>query len=401
MAIHSGIASAGRRNSLTDQRRSSLTGGNNRRFEDAVASPASGRIHRSITKKQSSFREKFFPGAVTMKNVFDKESSNRQPTAEAASTETVSSPVDEQKRNIARLWENYHLIHPSSAQKMKWDGVLAITILYSVIITPYRIGFDDPATGFAEILDICIDIFFGFDMIVNFNTCYLDSEDESLITSRCRIAQNYLRTWFVIDFASTFPIDRIVESFVGGGGNLRSLKMIRFLRLIRLLKLLRLLKLSKFAKGDGLEQNMSINPSLIKLFKLLFAMVFLAHLIACFFYFIAYDPETDPFNSKYIPGKVVEVSWITKYATNYDHGVDIHDKGQQYVIVVQTVVTMYTSYTHTPYTHTPQVRDRAVLDGGHDDGSRLRRCDGDQRRREDVLSHGSGDGSWHLRLRDW
>jgi hypothetical protein len=299
-------------------------------------------MHRSITNKRRSFREKFLPGSSTMKNVLSKAEEPKVEEGDAVVPEKVSSAsIDETRTKVLWLWTKYHLIHPSSGRKMKWDGVLAITILYSVIVTPYRIGFDDPATGGAEILDICIDIFFGFDVIVNFNTCYLDPEDDSLIHNRWAIAKNYFKTWFIIDFASTFPIDRIIETFVGGGGNLRSLKMIRFLRLIRLLKLLRLLKLSKFVKGDGLEQNMSINPSLIKLFKLLFVMVFLAHLIACFFYFIAYDPETDPSNPKFIPGKEMKVSWITKYATNYDHGVAIHDKAEQYIIALYwTVVTM-------------------------------------------------------------
>ena len=53
--------------------------------------------------------------------------------------------------------------------------------------------------------------------------------------------------WFLIDFLSTIPIDRIVLAVNNGeGGRLRLMKLIRMLRLIRLVKLIKLLKFEEF-----------------------------------------------------------------------------------------------------------------------------------------------------------
>ena len=75
---------------------------------------------------------------------------------------------------------------------------------------------------------------------------------------------------------------------MGPGGsdakNLRTLKMIRGLRLLRLLKLARLLKLKKVTAI--LEESGVFNPALFKLFGLLLQILFIAHMLACGWYYM-------------------------------------------------------------------------------------------------------------------
>ena len=56
---------------------------------------------------------------------------------------------------------------------------------------------------------ICDGIFF-MDIVKNFNTGYVN-EQKVIIVQRDRVVNNYLRTWFLIDLLSCFPITEIVE----------------------------------------------------------------------------------------------------------------------------------------------------------------------------------------------
>ena len=187
------------------------------------------------------------------------------------------------------------LIHPEYKRKVAWDLMIACFILYSVLTIPYYISFDVTATGFWNILDNIIDICFALDMIFCFRMVFYDQENRYFNAMPGTIATNYLKSWFIVDFCSTVPIDKIAIIFVGDGGGgeagaglqaqLRSLKIIRILRLIRLLKLVRLLKLGKTSKV--LEEKITINPALLKLFALLFQVTFIAHILACFWYYVS------------------------------------------------------------------------------------------------------------------
>jgi len=73
---------------------------------------------------------------------------------------------------------------------------------------------------------------------------------------RPTIARMYLKSWFALDFASTFPIDLAVTALFGDAGgsaaSLRSIKLVRALRLVRLVKIARiLLRSGRFDKVGG------------------------------------------------------------------------------------------------------------------------------------------------------
>ena len=51
-----------------------------------------------------------------------------------------------------------YIIHPTLPAKMMWDVFVAILILYSVILIPYRICFEQEAIGFLFVFDNLIDV---------------------------------------------------------------------------------------------------------------------------------------------------------------------------------------------------------------------------------------------------
>ena len=58
-----------------------------------------------------------------------------------------------------------------------------------------------------------IDIFFFFELLINFNSAYTD-ENKEIIDNRKMIAMRYLSGWFFIDLISILPLDIILLSFV-------------------------------------------------------------------------------------------------------------------------------------------------------------------------------------------
>jgi len=251
------------------------------------------------------------------------------------------------------MWKNHHLFHPSSPKKISWDMMLGVLVLYSVISVSYRIGFDNPTPepgstadqGF-YVLDWTIDILFIIDMFASFNTVVMDEEDQPVIF-RKSIASIYVRGpsqrgcgWFWIDFFSTVPVDRISSWLVSGGNSARMLKMIRILRLLRLMKLLRLFKLSHIMGTT--ESEMDINPAMVNLVKLLFAMVGVAHVLACIFFQIHLVGSGLPGTAT--RDEVLRSSkrtWVQQYSENCDPGFQVESRTSQYIASLYwTIATM-------------------------------------------------------------
>ena len=195
------------------------------------------------------------------------------------------------------------MLTPTAPIKMKWDIVMLFLILYNVIMVPVRICFEveAPAGSIEFWLETFFDMLFLVDIVLNFNSAYVNDEG-SLETNRSKIASTYLKGWFLIDGPSSLPTEPVMELIglaipdlgigssapeptgcvaeEGGDTAMMMPKLLRFLRMIRFMKLIRLLKAAKIFKV--MEEELDINMSVLKLFKLVFIVVFLGHLIACF-----------------------------------------------------------------------------------------------------------------------
>ncbi|CAM9769289.1 unnamed protein product, partial [Hapterophycus canaliculatus] len=93
--------------------------------------------------------------------------------------------------------------------------------------------------------------------------------------NRRLIAREYLRTWFIVDFVSTVPLDTIFSELVLNPDALRGTKLIRMIRLVRLFKIFRLLKMSTFF--ERYQEAVAVNPAAVRLTKLVILMSFAAH----------------------------------------------------------------------------------------------------------------------------
>ena len=175
-------------------------------------------------------------------------------------------------------------LDPDGRFRVLWDLALGLLILYSVISIPIRIGFDvapEIPNSWQFIVDCCIDCTFAADICLNFLTGFYVGK--TLVRNKREIARAYVRGWFTIDLVTTVPIDLFVELAVGGGSDLRAIKMVRILRL---LKLARLKKLGKVSQR--VREKLNVNAALAELASVLLGIVFFAHLLCCFWYFVGH-----------------------------------------------------------------------------------------------------------------
>ena len=258
-----------------------------RELEDEIREMSRGELHQRAERKQGSRvpRDRG-RGRVTGERLRSRLGSELQFNDPIAYAET-------EKIVLRKHW----LIHPSHPARAAWDIMLAVFVLYSILVVPMRIGFDLEAGSdtFMFWFEVSIDFLFISDIFVNSRTAYFNVLNGRLETDSRQILKNYLKGWFIIDLSSSIPVDLIIlgtEAGVssenldtGPSKEMKLTKVIKGLRLIRMMKLLRLLKISKYLKTA--QEELQVNPAIIELLALGVKTLFLMHLAACMWHYVA------------------------------------------------------------------------------------------------------------------
>mmetsp|Transcript_49674 Transcript_49674/g.115952 ORF Transcript_49674/g.115952 Transcript_49674/m.115952 type:complete len:1327 (-) Transcript_49674:54-4034(-) len=206
---------------------------------------------------------------------------------ETASIRSFETGLSDQERPPEAVKRQCRIISPRSTWKVCWDVFVGVLIIYTIIAMTWRIGFDQAAQGWPLVFDYCVDAVFAVDTILCFRTgFYADSSEDSLITDAWEIAKRYCMSYFIFDLLSWLPLDLMVQVITGNSSaEMKSVKLMKFVRLIRLAKLMRLFKLGRFLAI--LEEQLHLKPAMIRMVRLNLGIVFLAHLLACMWHFIA------------------------------------------------------------------------------------------------------------------
>ena len=223
---------------------------------------------------------------------------------------------DEESENEKEIpW----IILPDNPYKKMWDLLIAILILYSAIITPYEIAFSD--SNKSSWFEILIDIFLAIDIVLTFFSAYTD-EEENLVKNHKKIIKKYLKSWFIIDIISVFPINNLFKNGKYSGLTKIS-KLPKLYRLIKLTKLLRMTKMS--SKGNlnrvtkFFMEKLKINANVERLFFFVLTFLLMNHLCACFWYFMAkiedFSPDSWVVRLGYMDNSNLELYIISFYWT--------------------------------------------------------------------------------------
>ncbi|KAF3698887.1 Potassium voltage-gated channel subfamily H member 6 [Channa argus] len=198
--------------------------------------------------------------------------------------------LPEYKLQTPRI-QKWTILHYSPF-KAVWDWVILLLVIYTAIFTPYSATFllsDQEEAGMQtcgyscsplDVVDLIVDIMFIVDIIINFRTTYVNSNDE-VVSQSTRIAVHYFKGWFLIDLVAAIPFDLLIyrseeEEVVRGGAEGETTTLIGLLKTARLLRLVRVArKLDRYS-----EYGTAV------LFLLMCTFALIAHWLACIWYAI-------------------------------------------------------------------------------------------------------------------
>ncbi|XP_073739151.1 voltage-gated inwardly rectifying potassium channel KCNH6 isoform X3 [Callorhinus ursinus] len=174
------------------------------------------------------------------------------------------------------------LLHYSPFKAM-WDWLILLLVIYTAVFTPYSAAFllsDQDESQRVDcgytcspltVVDLIVDIMFIVDIVINFRTTYVNTNDEVVSHPR-RIAVHYFKGWFLIDMVAAIPFDLLI--FRTGSDETTTL--------IGLLKTARLLRLVRVARK--LDRYSEYGAAVLFLLMCTFALI--AHWLACIWYAI-------------------------------------------------------------------------------------------------------------------
>uniref|UniRef100_A0A8C4GD63 Voltage-gated inwardly rectifying potassium channel KCNH2 n=1 Tax=Dicentrarchus labrax TaxID=13489 RepID=A0A8C4GD63_DICLA len=198
-------------------------------------------------------------------------------------TQVLSLGADvlpEYKLQTPRI-QKWTILHYSPF-KAVWDWVILLLVIYTAIFTPYSATFllseqEEAAMqtcGYScsplNVVDLIVDIMFIVDIIINFRTTYVNSNDE-VVSQSSRIAVHYFKGWFLIDMVAAIPFDLLI--YRSGEETTTLIGLLKTARLLRLVRVAR--KLDRYS-----EYGAAV------LFLLMCTFALIAHWLACIWYAI-------------------------------------------------------------------------------------------------------------------
>jgi potassium voltage-gated channel Eag-related subfamily H protein 7 len=215
------------------------------------------------------------------KELTKEEQSRQAKVAELVEQEALVLNADQlaliQKRNTHPF-----TISKNSPRRFLWDFIISLSTTYVILVTPVKAGFGVNSTGASYVLDVLMDAIYLLDIVLNFFTSYIDETTGEEIKILHKIRTNYIYGWLLLDAISSFP-----SSLIGTTNSL--LTMMKILKGARILKLQET-GLSKAATG---AINHSMNPSVLRMFKLTIIFLLSQHFIACSYYYVSNAQEIE------------------------------------------------------------------------------------------------------------
>lgn len=176
---------------------------------------------------------------------------------------------------VENLYNRIHVIQPESALKQYWDIFSNIFFVINIFYIPVRVSFsfknvEEPHYFITFLLYYLPPILLIFEIILNFNTAFY--KHGMATSNRSEIFHHYIKSQFLIDFTICFTQ---ILSIMLGIIELKAFIIIRYSKVISLLK--------------QIEERLNLNESqtaYLNLFKLIFMIVFIAHICGCSFFLV-------------------------------------------------------------------------------------------------------------------
>ncbi|XP_053869684.1 potassium/sodium hyperpolarization-activated cyclic nucleotide-gated channel 2 isoform X2 [Malaclemys terrapin pileata] len=181
------------------------------------------------------------------------------------------------------------IIHPYSDFRFYWDFTMLLFMVGNLIIIPVGITFfKEETTAPWIVFNVVSDTFFLMDLVLNFRTGIIIEDNTDIILDPERIKKKYLKTWFVVDFVSSIPVDYIfliVEKGIDSEvyKTARALRIVRFTKILSLLRLLRLSRLIRYIHQweEIFHMTYDLASAVMRIINLIGMMLLLCHWDGC------------------------------------------------------------------------------------------------------------------------
>ncbi|NXL72349.1 HCN4 protein, partial [Leptocoma aspasia] len=195
--------------------------------------------------------------------------------------------IERQRGKSAGTW----IIHPYSDFRFYWDLIMLLLMVGNLIILPVGITFfKDENTPPWIVFNVLSDTFFLADLVLNFRTGIVVEDNTEIILDPHTIKMKYLKSWFLVDFISSIPVDYIflivdLETQVDSDvyKTARALRIVRFTKILSLLRLLRLSRLIRYIHQweEIFHMTYDLASAVVRIFNLIGMMLLLCHWDGC------------------------------------------------------------------------------------------------------------------------
>ena len=201
---------------------------------------------------------------------------------------------------------NFKVLHPYQNFKILWDILHLIMIIFWFFYLPLLVGFFE-ANYYSTLYLKTSLLFFGTDIVITLNSAYFKSG--VLETKRAAIFANYFRKRFLKDVIALLPmfvdyfikmhltnnlfdcIETLAKNSCPINDDEETLEFLTLLRKLNFVKLLIYIKLLDFKLiYSRIMEKFLIQEkyqNIISLIKIAFISLLFAHIIGCFWHFIA------------------------------------------------------------------------------------------------------------------
>ncbi|KAG5271119.1 hypothetical protein AALO_G00176090 [Alosa alosa] len=196
--------------------------------------------------------------------------------------------LEQERLKSAGSW----IIHPYSDFRFYWDLLMLLLMMGNLIVLPVGITFfKDENTPPWIMFNVVSDTLFLVDLVLNFRTGIVKEDSTEILLDPRAIRQRYLKSWFLVDFVSSIPVDYIflmvdLEARMGGSEVYRTARALRIVRFTKILSLLRLLRLSRLIRyihqwEEIFHMTYDLASAMVRIVNLIGMMLLLCHWDGC------------------------------------------------------------------------------------------------------------------------
>ncbi|XP_042346605.1 potassium/sodium hyperpolarization-activated cyclic nucleotide-gated channel 2-like [Plectropomus leopardus] len=192
--------------------------------------------------------------------------------------------LEQERLKSAGSW----IIHPYSDFRFYWDLLMLMLMMGNLIILPVGITFfREENTPSWIIFNVVSDTLFMVDLVLNFRTGIIKEDNTEILLDPRAIRQKYLKSWFLVDFVSSIPVDYIflmVDSLDSEVyRTARALRIVRFTKILSLLRLLRLSRLIRYIHQweEIFHMTYDLASAMVRIVNLIGMMLLLCHWDGC------------------------------------------------------------------------------------------------------------------------